>query len=47
MENAKIRIEKILNKMVEVISNISLLTTGTMLTESDILCKAERKCSKN
>lgn len=37
----KERTKKLLAKMVEIISNISLLTTGKVLSESEVLMKAE------
>lgn len=43
----KERTKKLLDKMVEIISNISLLTTGNVLSESEVLTKAEVNHSKN
>lgn len=43
----KERTKKLLDKMVEIISNISLLTTGNVLSESEVLMKAEVNHSKN
>lgn len=41
------RTKKLLEKMVELISHISLLTTGNALSESEVLLKAEVDHSKS
>ncbi len=41
------RTKRQLEKMVEIISHISLLTTGKVLSESDVLARAEEKRSEN
>ncbi len=41
------RTKRQLEKMVEIISHISLLTTGKVLSESDVLARAEEKHSEN
>ncbi len=41
------RTKKLLEKMVDIISNINLLTTGNTLSESEVLMKAEVNHSKN
>ena len=43
----KERTKKLLEKMLEIISNISLLTTGNALSEREVLMKAEGNRSKN
>lgn len=43
----KKRTENLLNKLVSIISDISMLTTGNILSEQDVLKKAEVNRSKN
>lgn len=47
LSTEKERTKKLLGKMVEIISNINLLTTGNTLSESEVLMKAEVNHSKN
>ena len=47
LSTEKERTKNLLEKMVEIISNISLLTTGNILSESEVLMKAEVNHSKN
>lgn len=47
LSTEKERTKKLLDKMVEIISNINLLTTGNNLSESEVLMKAEINYSKN